>query len=128
MVIIVCTILLIPPMTKFKQALNRSLQAENQAVQSRFDRAEAVIRSDSEKSKSNPAPPLQAIRDTFSFPSDDYALIAQLQQRCLQSATVVNKSELVRAGLHALSDLPNEQLLQLIGHLTRLKTGRKSTK
>ena len=128
MVIIVYTVLLTSLMTKFKQALNRSLQAENQAIQSRFDRAEAVIRSDLEKSKSNPAPPPQAIRDTFSFPSDDYALIAQLQQRCLQSATVVNKSELVRAGLHALLHLPDEQLLQLIANLTRLKTGRKALK
>ena len=72
-----------------------------------------------------PRPPRQTvIRDHFSFPPDDHALLAELQARCLQSGFAVTKSELVRAGLHILHSLPAAALRAAHGRLQKVKTGR----
>jgi hypothetical protein len=66
------------------------------------------------------------IRDNFSMPSSDYGLIKVMQDRLLkQHATVKNKSEIVRAGLHALSQMTSDDLLAVTESIERLKPGRK---
>jgi len=42
------------------------------------------------------------MRDGFTMPADDYALIAQLQATGLEAGLAVSKSAVLRAGLHAL--------------------------
>jgi hypothetical protein len=64
------------------------------------------------------------VRDSFTMPRGDYELIAQLKQRSLARQRVVKKSELLRAGLHALSALSDAQLLGRLGALAPIKTGR----
>jgi hypothetical protein len=133
------------PPKKMNQALKASLQAEDEAFQSRFQRAELALSTHPTPADLVPehpadltAPPPTAIppqpapppiiRDTFTFPQVDYELIASLQQRCLQKATSVNKSELLRAGLHALAQLDDDDLLAQINALTKLKAGRPKYK
>lgn len=60
------------------------------------------------------------------MPPADYQHIAQLQQRCLQHAVAVNKSELVRAGLRLLASLDDETLLRAIAQIEKVKVGRRS--
>jgi hypothetical protein len=127
------------------QALKASLQAEDEAFQSRFQRAELAMSSLSPQADLTPDPPAglstppltplpqhpaptPIIRDTFTFPKEDYDLIAVLQTRCLQMATNVNKSELLRAGLHALAQLSDDDLLAQLNSLTKLKAGRPKSK
>ena len=50
-----------------------------------------------------------------------------LQKRCLGSAQGVSKSELVRAGLHALVKMPNIELIKALDTLEKVKTGRPSS-
>jgi hypothetical protein len=64
------------------------------------------------------------VRDSFTMPRGDYELIAQLKQRSLARQRVVKKSELLRAGLHALSALSDAQLLGRLDALAPIKTGR----
>src|SRR2546425_10019669 len=50
-----------------------------------------------------PAPaPEKVMRDGFTIPAEDYALIAQLQATGLEAGLAVSKSAVLRAGLHAL--------------------------
>ena len=65
-----------------------------------------------------------AIRATFSFPAADHALLAELRSRCLAAGLSPSKSELVRAGLHALTALSAPDLAAALDRLEKLKPGR----
>jgi hypothetical protein len=67
---------------------------------------------------------VKIVRDSFTMPQNDYAKIAELKQACLKSGVHVKKSELIRAGLHALSKLSAAQLKRVITQLEQIKTGR----
>lgn len=67
---------------------------------------------------------VKLIRDSFTMPSFDYALIAALKLKALGSKIVLKKSELLRAGLHALAKLDTKQLVALVATLAVVKTGR----
>jgi hypothetical protein len=74
--------------------------------------------------KAPKAKKVKLVRDSFTMPSSDYALLANLKLKALESKLVLKKSELLRAGLHALSKLDSKQLGALVGTLAVVKTGR----
>lgn len=67
---------------------------------------------------------VKLIRDSFTMPRDDWALIQQLKDRALDFKRPVKKSELLRAGLQALMKLDNAQLQAALEGLRPLKLGR----
>lgn len=67
---------------------------------------------------------IKVIRDSFTMPQNDYAKIAELKETCLKADMQVKKSELLRAGLHALGKLSVAQLKQTIAQMEQIKTGR----
>ena len=67
---------------------------------------------------------VKVVRDSFTMPQSDYAKIAELKQICLKAGVPVKKSELLRAGLHALGKLGIAQLKQTIAQMEQIKTGR----
>jgi len=67
---------------------------------------------------------VKVVRDSFTMPQSDYAKIAALKQVCLRAGLHVKKSELLRAGLHALSKLGTTQLRRAIAQLEQIRTGR----
>jgi hypothetical protein len=122
-----------------KSALANSLKAEDAAVRDRFEKAESLFsdRATTDASPSSPPPPqekvlkeekLKVIRDSFTLPASDYDLINTLRQRCLDSALNVTKSEVIRAGLHALTEMSDAQLSAIMASLEKVKTGRPSGK
>lgn len=64
------------------------------------------------------------VRDGFTMPESDFALIAALKGRALAARRETKKSELLRAGLHVLMALDEGALLATLGRLQPLKTGR----
>ncbi len=78
--------------------------------------------------KTDTAKPLRVkeklVRDSFTMPSADFALIHQLKERALGFKRATKKSELLRAGLQALAALSDTQLQALLGKLTAIKAGR----
>ncbi len=75
---------------------------------------------------SNKKPKL--IRDSFTFPENDYALLDSLKLRALANGHEIKKSELLRAGLIALQGLADDDLVKLLATVERIKTGRPSKK
>ena len=67
---------------------------------------------------------MKVIRDSFTMPQSDYAKIGELKQLCLKSGMHVKKSELLRAGLHALGKLSTAQLKIALFALEKIDTGR----
>jgi hypothetical protein len=66
----------------------------------------------------------KVVRDAFTMPSDDHALFAKIQKKCLAQGMVVTKSEIVRAGLKYFADLKDGELIKIIKAVPKLKTGR----
>ncbi|RZL03203.1 MAG: hypothetical protein EOP36_06075 [Rubrivivax sp.] len=64
------------------------------------------------------------VRDSFTMPRGDFSLINTLKERALTFRRPTKKSELLRAGLHALSALPDAKLKLVLDGLVPLKTGR----
>lgn len=66
------------------------------------------------------------VRDSFTFPESDYARIDILKQRVLKAGQEIKKSELLRAGLVTLCNLTDDQLLEVLDGIDKLKPGRPS--
>jgi hypothetical protein len=76
------------------------------------------------KKEKNSSSKVKVVRDSFTMPKNDYAKIGELKQLCLQDGIHVKKSELLRAGLHALSKLSAAQLKTALSSLEKIETGR----
>ena len=68
--------------------------------------------------------PGKVVRDSFTMPLTDYALIGVLKQRCIGFGIPMKKSELLRAGLAALDRLPDQDLEEVVAAVESVKTGR----
>jgi hypothetical protein len=117
-----------------KSAFLSSIKAEEQAVRSRFDKAETALARDTNKGQKtgatkagSPARSEQVekvVRDSYTMPPSEYETISRVKKRCLKRGVVVNKSEVVRAGFAALDRMPDKELFELIEGLAKVKTGR----
>jgi hypothetical protein len=113
-----------------KKALGASLKAEERAVRNRFERAETALAG---KGTARPAEQKavgngKVIRDSFTIPGDEYELISRIKKRCMKAGVSANKSEILRAGLAALSEMSDRELARAFGRLVRVKTGRPTMK
>jgi hypothetical protein len=64
------------------------------------------------------------VRDSFTMPEADFALIAAMKQRAAVAGRESKKSELLRAGLQALDALNTPALLAALNALAPVKVGR----
>ncbi len=71
---------------------------------------------------------VKLVRDSFCMPKDEYAALEVLKQRALGLGKAVKKSELLRAGVLALSQATDASFLSYMDTVPNLKTGRPSTK
>ena len=81
-----------------------------------------------EASKVKPPKKPKLVRDSFTMPIADYALIDALKQRALKAAHPAKKSELLRAGLQLLASLSDIAMLKALKNVPPLKTGRPKGK
>ncbi len=78
------------------------------------------------------APPAQAVtvarpvlvRDSFTMPEQEYAVLADVKSACLRAGIDVKKSELLRVGVALLGQLDVATLRAVLAALPQLKTGR----
>ncbi|MFN4361501.1 MAG: hypothetical protein ACK4F4_12330 [Hylemonella sp.] len=64
------------------------------------------------------------VRDSYTIPKDEYAVLSELKQRCAKLARPAKKSELLRAGIRALAALSDKPLLAALQAVPSIKTGR----
>ncbi|HWS86430.1 MAG TPA: hypothetical protein VN282_05685 [Pyrinomonadaceae bacterium] len=116
-----------------KSTFLSSIKAEEQAVRSRFEKADTALARDTQKGpKGGPAvkapepvePVERVVRDSYTMPPAEYETLSKVQKRCLKRGVVVSKSEVVRAGFAALARMPDGELFELIETLVKVKTGR----
>jgi hypothetical protein len=66
------------------------------------------------------------VRDSFTIPKDEYAALDTLKARAMKTGLAVKKSELLRAGLVALSKMGDADFKAALAAVPALKTGRPS--
>ena len=116
-----------------KKALGASIRAEEDAVKTRFERAESALggkqsASRSETKESGTPRVDKVIRDSFTMPAADYESITRIKQRAMKSGVGTNKSEILRAGLAVLDRMTDRDLLKVFEKLPRVKPGRPAGK
>ncbi len=64
------------------------------------------------------------VRDSFTIPSTEYDVLAELKVRTILLAHPAKKSELLRAGIAALHAMTDKALVAALAAVPNLKTGR----
>lgn len=117
------------PVDKVRTSAKREAKAEKAAAEVLVSAAsQAKLLKDEKKSKEpkHAGKKPKLVRDSFTFPAADYAVIGVLKQRALTAGHEIKKSELLRAGLLALSALSDAALIRALGAINKLKPGRPS--
>jgi len=83
------------------------------------NKTEADRKENAEKAKKP-----KLVRDSFTMPEEEYAVIDALKRRCLASGVAAKKSEILRAGIKALAAMSETKLAAAIKSLPPIKTGR----
>lgn len=85
--------------------------------------AKAPVRLKVAKAPVKPAK-TRLVRDSFTMPEDEYAILGATKKACLKAGIEVKKSQLLRIGLLLLSQTETPALKKLIAELPVLKAGR----
>lgn len=64
------------------------------------------------------------VRDSFTMPDGEYALITALKKRCLNAGVSAKKSEILRAAVANLARLSDASVVAAVRRLEVIKTGR----
>lgn len=99
----------------------KSLAGKAAAVAEKKPAAPAAAKKDAAEPKAGKP---KLVRDSFTMPKAEYAAIDVLKQRAAKLARPAKKSELLRAGIKALSALGDKALLEALGAVPTIKTGR----
>lgn len=67
---------------------------------------------------------VKMVRDSFTFPKTEFAVLETLKLRGAKLSVPVKKTELVRAGIKALAAMGDANFLAAIRAVPNLKTGR----
>ncbi len=71
-----------------------------------------------------PKPKHKLVRDSFTIPKNEYALLDDLKQRATRLTRPAKKSEILRAGIAALNAMSDKAFMTALGSVPSLKTGR----
>ena len=64
------------------------------------------------------------VRDSFTIPKSEFAVLDQLKRRAGVMARTVRKSELLRAGIKALAAMSDSSFMAALKVVPAIKTGR----
>lgn len=64
------------------------------------------------------------VRDSFTIPKTEYAVLEQLKLRAARLGRPAKKSEVLRAGVKALAAMEDAAFLSTVGAVPAVKTGR----
>ena len=130
-----------------KDALKSSMSSEKAALDARFEKAENVLalREVKKQGMVNPiqeppleqviqpvqteqqAPKSRVLRRTFSITEEDYNAIIELKRRCNFQGFEVPQSQVIRAGIHLLTQLADEELRDSLHVVEVLRPGRAAS-
>jgi hypothetical protein len=99
----------------------RSSLAQAAAKRKRPSRS-AVVAKSTDAGTAKPRQKL--VRDSFTIPKGEYAVLGELKERAARLIRPVKKGELLRAGIVALNAMPDRVFLATLSAVPSLKPGR----
>jgi hypothetical protein len=111
-------------------AERKAVQAKSSDIENRIAKADVIFKENETMLK---APAVKEatqhiIKDAFSMKETEYRLIKQCMDRGLDYRHVMNKSEVMRAGLVLLAGLPNDEFIAAARRIEKIKLGRPKQK
>lgn len=67
---------------------------------------------------------VKLVRDSFTMPEPEYAVLGEVKKVCLKAGIEVKKSELLRIGVALIRKLDTAQVKEILASLPALKAGR----
>lgn len=67
---------------------------------------------------------VKLVRDSFTMPEAEYAVLGDVKKACLKAGIEVKKSELLRVGVALIRQLDTARLKEILDSLPTLKAGR----
>jgi hypothetical protein len=107
-----------------RKAAPKKASPSRQSVAKPPKKEEPKHEAPSNPAESQEAAPVELVRDRYAMPKQDYELLALLKKRAKTAGRPVKKSELLRAGLHALRDSGTAELKRILDRLI-LVPGKK---
>lgn len=86
-------------------------------------KADKADKADKAEKADKPRKP-KLVRDSFTIPKNEYAVLEQLKERAARAGRPAKKSELLRAGIQALAGMADPAFLGAVSAVPSLKTGR----
>jgi hypothetical protein len=83
----------------------------------------APVPAKAEKKAAKPKK-VKQVRDSFTMPENEYAVLAQVKKSCLKAGVEIKKSDLLRIGVSLIKNLKIAELKDILSGLTPLKVGR----
>ena len=84
----------------------------------------APVEAGTSKGPQAAKPKHKLVRDSFTIPKSEHAVLDALKQRAARLTRPAKKSEILRAGIGALNAMPDKAFLAALGTIPSLKTGR----
>ncbi len=109
----------------FDEKIHSTVDEQDKALERRFDNIDSLLLKSTLIQKGKSTPKTLVVRDAFSMPEGDHALIAEVIGKALKSGHAATKSEVIRAGLHVLMRLTTIELIEIFNGLEKLIPGRK---
>ena len=110
-----------------KKVSKKSLAAQSSEATETKKTVETVEAEANPPAKKSKIVKAKVIRDSFSFPEQDYLKISELKKTCLAEGIHVKKSEILRAGLHLLTQLNLDELKKAVDQVEKVQTGRPNS-
>jgi len=105
-----------------KPASKKAATKTAQKVPAKTQTQAATLTSDISEDSKTKKPKL--VRDGFTMPKNEYAVLDVLKLRAAKLGRPVKKSELLRAGIKALEAMSDAALTQALDNVPAIKTGR----
>ncbi|HZY18220.1 MAG TPA: hypothetical protein VFE82_07040 [Ramlibacter sp.] len=97
-------------------------KAEKTEKTQKLEKTAKADRAEKDKVEKSKKPKL--VRDSFTIPKDEYAVLEALKARAVQAGAPAKKSELLRAGIAALAAMPEAAFVAALAAVPAIKTGR----
>jgi hypothetical protein len=105
-----------------KPVAKKAVAKTAQKVPAQTQTHAATLTSDISEDSKTKKPKL--VRDGFTMPKNEYAVLDVLKLRAAKLGRPVKKSELLRAGIKALEAMSDAALTQALDNVPAIKTGR----
>lgn len=108
--------------TQVKPAVKLANKSASKSATKSAVKVESKAKSAAAKVEKIKKPKL--VRDSFTMPEAEYAVLGDVKKACLAAGVEVKKSQLLRIGLELLKKTEMAQLKAMIAALPALKAGR----